>query len=97
MRRHILEGSEPAPLSPAPALPLKDDPAGWVWQTQQARIFANVPEETRWPRALERAKRHGTQSSCYLPLTTARRRLGTLGFSCKQASAYESVGRQRMI
>jgi hypothetical protein len=34
MRRHILEASDPAPLTPVPALPLEDDPAGWVWQTQ---------------------------------------------------------------
>jgi formate hydrogenlyase transcriptional activator len=91
MRRHILEASEPAPLAPVSVLPLEDDPAGWVWQTQQARIFSNVPEETRWPQALERAKRHGIQSSCYLPLTTVRRRLGALGFACKQPSAYETA------
>ena len=57
MRMHVLEGTEPTPLPSAPVLPLEEDPAGWVWQTQQAWIFSNVPEEKRWPRALERAKR----------------------------------------
>ena len=56
MRMHVLEGTEPSPL-PSVVLPLEEDPAGWTWQTQQAGIFPNVPEEKRWPRALERAKR----------------------------------------
>ena len=91
MRVHVLEGTEPTPLPSAAVLPLEEDPSGWVWQTQQARIFSNVPEETRWPRAVERAKRYGVQSSCNLPLTTARRRLGSLVFACKQPSAYETA------
>jgi hypothetical protein len=60
LRIHLLEGTEPTSLpSPPPVLPLEEEPAGWVWQTQQAWIFSNVPEEKRWPRALERAKRYG--------------------------------------
>ena len=50
MRMHVLEGTEPVPLPTAAVLPLEEDPTGWVWQTQQARIFSNVPEERRWPR-----------------------------------------------
>src|SRR6201997_5439988 len=91
LRIHLLEGPEPTPLPSPPVLPLEEEPAGWVWQTQQAWIFSNVPEEKRWPRALERAKRYGVQSSCHLPLTTARRRLGILVFACKQPYAYETA------
>src|ERR1700726_1628184 len=91
MRIHLLEGPQPTPLPSPPVLPLEEEPAGWVWQTQQAWIFSNVPEEKRWPRALERAKRYGVQSSCHLPLTTARRRLGILVFACKQPYAYETA------
>src|SRR5260370_17238375 len=78
LRIHLLEGTEPTPLPSAPVLPLEEEPAGWVWQTQQAWIFSNVPEEKRWPQALERAKRHCSHSSRHLPLPTARRQLGTL-------------------
>src|SRR5712671_6677386 len=91
LRIHLLEGTEPTPLPSPPVLPLEDEPAGWVWQTQQAWIFSNVLEEKRWPRALERVKRYGVQSSCHLPLTTARRRLGILVFACKQPFAYETA------
>jgi formate hydrogenlyase transcriptional activator len=45
--------------------------------------------EHRCVATFERAKWYGVQSSCQLPLTTARRRLGTLVFACKQPSAYE--------
>src|SRR5260370_14340700 len=91
LRIHLLEGTEPTPLPSPAVIPLEEEPAGWVWQTQQAWIFSNVPEEKRWPRALERAKRYGVQSSCHLPLTTARRRLGILVFACKQPFAYEAA------
>src|SRR6202011_2643382 len=91
MRIQLLEGAEPTPLPSPSVLPLEEEPAGWVWRTQQAWIFSNVPEEKRWPRALERAKRYGVQSSCHLPLTTARRRLGILVFACKQPYAYETA------
>jgi hypothetical protein len=44
MRMHVLEGTEPTPLPSVAVLPLEEDPAGCVWQTQQARNFSNVPE-----------------------------------------------------
>jgi formate hydrogenlyase transcriptional activator len=90
LRIHLLEGKEPTPRPSPPVLSL-EEAAGWVWKTQQAWIFSNVSEEKRWPRALERAKRYGVQSSCHLPLTTARRRWGILVFACKQPYAYEAT------
>ena len=45
----------------------------------------------RWPRLQERARPYGVQSFCWLPLTTARRQLGTLNFACKQPSAYDKA------
>src|ERR1700674_798606 len=64
MRPHVLEGTEPVPLPSAPVLPLEEDPAGWVWQIQQARIFSNVPEEKR-----SRA-RHATNSTPWATCTS---------------------------
>jgi formate hydrogenlyase transcriptional activator len=91
LRMHLLKGIEFTPLPSELVPPLEEEPAGWVWQTQQARIFSNVPEEKCFPLAQERAKRYGVQSSCHLPLTTARRRLGTLVFACKQPYAYDTT------
>ncbi len=91
MRLHVLGASDGTPVGPAPVLPVEDDPAGLVWQTQRPLTLARVEELTRWPRLLERVQPFGVQSFCWLPLTTARQRLGTLVFVSRQPSAYEGA------
>ena len=88
---HVLKTSEPLPQPLVLAFPVEDDPAGWVWQAQQPLITSTVAELQRWPGFLERVQPFGVQSICWLPLTTARRRLGTLVFVCKQPSAYDTA------
>ena len=91
MRLHVLETCEPVPPGTAIVLPPEEDPAGLVWQTQRPLITSRVDDLQRWPRLLERVQPHGVQSFCWLPLTTARRRLGTLVFTSKQPAAYDPV------
>jgi formate hydrogenlyase transcriptional activator len=91
MRMHVLETAEAMPSGTVLILPPEDDPAGLVWQTQQPLVTSRVAELTRWPRLLERVQRYGVESYCWLPLTTARRRLGTLVFTSKQPSAYDTA------
>jgi formate hydrogenlyase transcriptional activator len=91
MRLHILETSEPIPHQPVLVFPVEDDPGGLVWQDQQPLIASSVAELGRWPEFLERVQPYGVQSLCWLPLTTARRRLGTLVFTSKQPSAYDTA------
>src|SRR5262249_3219552 len=65
-----------------------------VWQTQEPLIISSLAEDKRWPRLQELARPYGVsgvQSFCLLPLTTARRQLGTLSFACKQPSAYDAA------
>ena len=45
MHLHVLEASEPTPYLPVIVLPVKDDPAGLVWQIQQPLIISSVAEE----------------------------------------------------
>jgi formate hydrogenlyase transcriptional activator len=91
MRLHVLESVEPFP-GPVPGpLSVDHDPAGLVWQSQQPLNISNVAEDDRWPQFSERVKPYGVKCSCYLPLTTAHRRLGVLAFGSKEAGAYESV------
>jgi formate hydrogenlyase transcriptional activator len=91
MRMHVLETTEPIPTQAPGPFSVEDDPAGIVWQTQHPLVVSNVAEESRWPQFPERAKPFGVNSICYLPLTTARRRLGVLVFACKQAGAYDTA------
>jgi formate hydrogenlyase transcriptional activator len=91
MRLHVLETVEPVPPGTAIVLPPEEDPAGLAWQTQQPLITSCAAELGRWPRLRERVQPYGVQSCCWLPLTTARRRLGALVFTCKQPSAYDAA------
>ena len=91
MRLHVLETTEPIPAQAPRPSSVDEDPAGIVLQTQHPLIVSNVAEESRWPQFPERAKPYGVNSVCYLPLTTARRRLGVLVFACKQAGAYDTA------
>lgn len=91
MRLHVLEASEPAPSQPVLVFAVGEDPAGMVWQDQQPLITSSVNELRRWPGFLERVQPYGVQSFCWLPLTTARRRLGTLVFTSKRPSAYDEA------
>jgi formate hydrogenlyase transcriptional activator len=91
MRLHLLETAEQMPARLPGPISVENDPAGIVWQTQHPLIVSNLAEESRWPQFLERVKQYGVTSACYLPLTTARRRLGVLGFACKQAAAYDTA------
>ena len=91
MRLQVLETGEPVPPGTVIALPVDEDPAGLVWQTQRPLITSRVADLRRWPRLLERVQPYGAQSFCWLPLTTARRRLGALVFTSKQPGAYDSA------
>jgi formate hydrogenlyase transcriptional activator len=91
MRLHVLETCEPVPPGTVIVLPPEEDPAGLVWQTQQPLIISSVSELRRWPRLLEQVQAYGVQSHCWLPLTTARRRLGALVFTSKQPAAYDAA------
>lgn len=89
MRLHVLETSESAARGIEIALRPDDDPAGLVWQTQQPLVTSNASELQRWPEFVRRVERYGVQSCCWLPLTTARRRLGALVFTSKRMAAYD--------
>src|SRR3981189_1333450 len=84
MRLHVLETTEPIPVPAPRPSSVEEDPGGRVLQTQHPLIVSNVAEESRWPQFPERAKPYGVNSSCFLPLTTARRPPGVLIFACKQ-------------
>jgi formate hydrogenlyase transcriptional activator len=90
MRRHVLETCDPAPVPLPESMPVGEGPASSVWQTQEPVVIGNLPEDSRWPRFRDQVK-GAFVSLCELPLTTARRRLGALGFGSRQANAYSTA------
>src|SRR5215470_263066 len=91
MRLHLLEPALPDGLTGPAEMPVDDVPSGWVWKTQEPLIIRDAAQETRFPRIGEWARQNGVKSYCALPLTSAGRRLGALGFaSVKDAVWSES-------
>ena len=91
MRLHVVEPSQPASALSMFVLPMEDDPAGLVWKSQQPLITSHLHDLRRWPRLLELVEQYGVQSYCWLPLSTARRRLGTLVLTSKEPCNYDTV------
>ena len=88
MRLHVLQSDEPTFVELGFESPLDETPAGWVWQNQQPYVIQDVELESRYPRILQVLKTHGVRSACLLPLTSAHRRLGALGFGSREQYLY---------
>jgi len=80
MRLHVLESRVETDKVVGLEHPVQDSPSGWVWQTQQPFIVEDVLTETRFKPFLERLRDEGVRSFAAVPLTTAQRRLGSMGF-----------------
>ncbi len=78
MRLHILEARVPTEKMVGKETPIEGHPAGWVWQSQQPFMVSD--EETRYPVFLQHLRDAGVHSMALVPLTTAQRRLGAMGF-----------------
>jgi formate hydrogenlyase transcriptional activator len=82
MRLHILESRILTDKVAGKEMPIEGHPAGWVWQSQQP--FVVNEEDTRYPLFLQQLREAGVHSIAMVPLTTAQRRVGALGFGTLQ-------------
>jgi formate hydrogenlyase transcriptional activator len=80
MRLHILEGRLSTPAKTGSETPMDGHPSGWVWQSQQPFVVSDTEEDHRFPDFLARLREVGVRSLAMVPLTTAQRRLGAMGF-----------------
>ena len=88
MRLHAIQANVPADLVGGHEGPVEESPAGLVWQTQQPILVPDLAEERRWPKVTQFMNEDGVNSFCVVPLTTAVRRLGAMGFLSLQKEAY---------
>ncbi len=88
MRLRILRGVRAAVPPPVRELPLAESPSAVVWQSQQPLVI-RLEEETRFPAVLAYLREQGIRSAALLPLTTAQRRLGAMGFGSRRDEAFE--------
>jgi formate hydrogenlyase transcriptional activator len=86
MRLHVWQGSE---LSSVPQdIAVEASPSGWAWQNQEPLVVNDLHAESRFPLVLNRLREQGLKSYCWLPLTTAEKRLGALGLGSLRVNAY---------
>ncbi len=88
MRLHTIQANVPSDLVGGHEGPVEESPTGLVWQTQQPILVPDLAEERRWPTVIQYMKEDGANSFCFVPLTTAVRRLGAMGFLSLRKSAY---------
>jgi len=88
MRLHTLQANVPAEIVGGHEEPIEDSPSGLVWQTQQPLLIPDVASEHRWPKITQLMQEDGINSFCCVPLTTAVRRLGAIGFASLQKGVY---------
>lgn len=60
----------------------------WIYHNQRPVVIPSRDKEVRFPRMMEIYRQHGVQAACLLPLTTASRRLGSLGFGEERPRNY---------
>jgi formate hydrogenlyase transcriptional activator len=91
MRLWLLVTSIPSTINPGLELPIDESPGGLVWKTQQPLMVADVTQEQRFPKLIPLLRENGVQSFCVVPLTTAQRRLGAMGFGSLQSRTYHET------
>ncbi len=80
MTRHVLHTTRPLVVEPSAPTPPEDSPSGWAFRNQRPLVIDDLAVETRWPKTIDAIRRFGVRATCIVPLTTAQRPLGTLGF-----------------
>ena len=84
----VLETVEGQDFKIPPEFPAEETITWWVYNHQQPVVISSRDAESRFPRMMKLYADYSLQSSCILPLTTAYRRLGSLGFAFRKPSAY---------
>jgi formate hydrogenlyase transcriptional activator len=89
MKFQWLEANVPTSLVAGFEFPVEETISGHVWETQEPLLVRDLAQAAQWPRSRETVQKYGIQSSCTVPLTTAVRRLGAIGFASVQKAMYE--------
>ena len=91
MRLHTIQANVPADLIGGHEGAIDESPAGIVLKTQQPILVTNLAGEARWPTVTRCMAEDKVNSFCFVPLTTAARRLGAMGFLSLEEEAYNEA------
>jgi len=84
----VLEASG-NPLAP-PELSPEESISYWIVQHQAPLVIPDVEDEARFPRVMAYLRRQEVRSTCSLPLTTPRRRMGMLLAGDSELHGYDA-------
>ena len=90
MRLHTLHSDGIMTIQPGMEFGMDDSPSAEAWRTQAPLTIADAELEPRFRRATKTLHDNGLRSFCSLPLTTARRKLGTMNLGSSSVNAYQS-------
>ena len=90
MKSHVLETPDPNYTCPPGECPM-ETPGGWVRETQEPWVTADLENDTRFPDVARWLGDRGIRSLCLVPATTALRKLGALAFGSRVAGAYSET------
>jgi len=68
--------------------PAEETITWWIYNHQQPVVISSRDSESRFPHMMKLYAQSDLQSACILPLTTAYRRLGSLGFGARRKNTY---------
>ncbi|HEU4504809.1 MAG TPA: sigma 54-interacting transcriptional regulator [Nitrospira sp.] len=91
MRLWLLVASVPSTISPGLEIPVEESAGGWVWTHQRPLTVNDVAQEQRFSKLMSMLRENGVKSFCTVPLTTAQRRLGAMGFGSLQPKIYQDA------
>jgi formate hydrogenlyase transcriptional activator len=80
IKLHVLETREGNETPTDAEFPADEHPSGLVWKTQQPFVVPDIQTDERYPSFSQRLREVGVRSIAIVPLTTAQRRLGAMGF-----------------
>jgi formate hydrogenlyase transcriptional activator len=80
IKLHVLETREGNETPTNAEYPIEEHPSGLVWKTQEPFVVPDAQADERYPVFSERLRAVGVRSIAIVPLTTAQRRLGAMGF-----------------
>ena len=89
MRLHLLAVPDDSTFQAGMEFPIEESPGGLVWRTQQPLVVNHIALEDRFRDLISRLRDNGVQSFCVVPLTTALRRLGAMGFGSLEQRDYD--------
>jgi formate hydrogenlyase transcriptional activator len=83
----------PHDIPPGFEQPLEGTISGEIFRAQQSIIIHDTSSETRFPESIAVLRKYEMGSACYVPLTSAVRKIGTLGIGVRERNAYSQADR----